>query len=109
MRQGMSFEEAVERFDVRSQATVPLERTYRSALELISDGAQDPAKIAKAALARRGQELRFTEAERAGKAKEFLAMLDAAERIDEPTEAEFAAAVGEIFAGIADPMARSGS
>ncbi len=37
------------------------------------------------------------------------AMRRAAERIDEPTEAEFAAAVGEIFGGLAAPTARSGS
>lgn len=33
----------------------------------------------------------------------------AAEHIDEPTETELAAAVGEIFAGIAAPTAQSGS
>lgn len=53
MRQGMSFEEALERFDVKALEALPLERSFRSALELIGDSAiGDPAALAKAVLAR---------------------------------------------------------
>ena len=109
MRQGASFEEATEREQER-RAAIPAgfnpPKIVLGPGGCGEDGCVKPFGHERHCIDSYGVPIVAATVEGV-RARE--AMSRAAERIDEPTKAELAAAVGEIFAGIAAPMARSGS